>query len=111
MLSQCAHPALGLAAFFVATIPGPRGVPAAFAGEFVIAFILMMTVLIVSNTARLARWTGLFAGFLVASFTRLCAEFTLQISSGGTKRRLSIDPTGLSGGGDLPFYLVAPSGS
>ena len=59
-----AHPAVN----FVATLPGPHGAGIAFAAELVIAFLLMTTVLVVSNTPHLARFTGLFAGFLVATY-------------------------------------------
>jgi len=59
-----AHPSVN----FVATLPGPRGVWVAFVAELIIAFILMSTVLRVSNTPYLARYTGLFAGALVATF-------------------------------------------
>jgi aquaporin Z len=59
-----AHPSVN----FVATLPGPRGVWIAFIAELLIAFILMSTVLRVSNTPHLARYTGLFAGALVATF-------------------------------------------
>jgi aquaporin Z len=41
---------------------------AAFAAEVLIAFILMSVVLRVSNTAGLARFTGVFAGALVAAY-------------------------------------------
>src|SRR5882724_1189332 len=47
---------------YVATLPGPHGLRIAFIAEFVIAFFLMTTVLLVSNTPHLARFTGLFAG-------------------------------------------------
>jgi aquaporin Z len=53
---------------YVATVPGPAGDGFAFAGELAISFLLMLTVLTVSNRARLARFTGLFAAALVASF-------------------------------------------
>jgi aquaporin Z len=53
---------------YAATVPGPGGVIAAFVAEVVITFILMTVVLKVSNTQRLARWTGLFAGALVATY-------------------------------------------
>lgn len=53
---------------FVATLPGSRGVATAFVAELVIAFILMSTVLLVSNIGSLARYTGIFAGCLVATF-------------------------------------------
>src|SRR5215510_6510686 len=44
---------------YVVTVPGRFGVGAAFAGEMAIAFGLMAVVLSVSNTAGLARFTGL----------------------------------------------------
>jgi aquaporin Z len=53
---------------YAATLPGMRGVIVAFIAEFVIAFVLMSVVLRVSNTPRIARYTGLFAGALVATF-------------------------------------------
>ena len=40
----------------------------AFLGEAAIAFLLLIIVLTVSNTPKLARWTGLFAGACVATF-------------------------------------------
>ena len=59
-----AHPAVN----FVATQPGSHGVAIAFVAEMAIAFILMTTVLLVSNTPSLARFTGIFAGCLVAIY-------------------------------------------
>ena len=53
---------------YVATLPGPHGMMIAFVAELVIAFILMTVVLNVSNTPRLARYTGIFAGCLVATY-------------------------------------------
>jgi aquaporin Z len=53
---------------YVATRPGMSGVPLAFWGEFVISLVMMTTVLLVSNSKQLSRWTPVFAGFLVASF-------------------------------------------
>ncbi|MCY6493507.1 MIP/aquaporin family protein [Leptolyngbya sp. GGD] len=53
---------------YIVTTPGTLGAIIAFFAELVISFGLMMTVLTVSNTARLARWTGLFAGALVATY-------------------------------------------
>ena len=53
---------------YAATVPGMKGVIVAFIAEFVIAFVLMFVVLRVSNTPHLARYTGLFAGVLVAIY-------------------------------------------
>ena len=67
-----AHPAVN----YVATLPGPHGTAIAFVAELVIAFILMTVVLNVSNTPHVARFTGLFAGVLVATFITLEAPFS-----------------------------------
>jgi aquaporin Z len=53
---------------FAATIPGMTGPLAAFFAEVAITFILMTVILNVSNAKRLSRWTGLFAGALVATY-------------------------------------------
>jgi aquaporin Z len=53
---------------YATTLPGPAGPVVAFAAELLISFILMSVVLAVSNTKRLARWTGIFAGVLVATY-------------------------------------------
>ena len=53
---------------FAATVPGPTGPLSAFVAELAITFILMAVILTVSNTKRLSRWTGLFAGALVATY-------------------------------------------
>lgn len=67
-----AHPSVN----YVATIPGPQGAGVAFLAEMAIAFGLMYMVLIASNTDHLARFTGLFAGTLVAIYIALEAPFS-----------------------------------
>jgi len=59
-----AHPPVN----YAVTAPGPAGVAAAFVAEVAISFFLMLTVLVVSNSKRLGRYTGLFAGALVATY-------------------------------------------
>lgn len=59
-----AHPSIN----YVVTVPGAGGPAIAFIAELLISFILMSVVLIVSNTQKLARYTGLFAGVLVATY-------------------------------------------
>jgi aquaporin Z len=66
----------GGAVNFVVTQPGASGVGAAFAAEAVISFLMMTTVLISSNSARTARLTPFFAGFLVALFISVEAPFS-----------------------------------
>jgi aquaporin Z len=56
---------------YAATVPGMGGALLAFVAEVAITFILMSVVLTVSNTKQLGRWTGLFAGTLVAIYITL----------------------------------------
>jgi aquaporin Z len=53
---------------YVVTLPGPGGVWIAFAAELGISFLLMLVILAISNHPRLASWTGLSAGILVAAY-------------------------------------------
>lgn len=53
---------------YIVTLPGSGGVKVAFFAELFISFGLMMTILIVSNHAKLSPFTGLFAGVLVATY-------------------------------------------
>lgn len=61
---------------YVATLPGEAGIASAFVAEVVISFGLMATVLMVSNTKRLNRYTALFAGALVATYITLEAPLS-----------------------------------
>jgi aquaporin Z len=53
---------------YVVTVPGPGGPGVAFVAELVISFGLMLMILTASNIKKLARYTGLFAGCLVAVY-------------------------------------------
>ncbi len=53
---------------YAVTAPGLYGQVAAFIAELIISFILMTTVLFVSNREKLARHTLYFAGALVATY-------------------------------------------
>jgi aquaporin Z len=66
-----AHPAVQ----YVVTVPGEWGAGVAFVSEVVIAFLMMTTVLVVSN-GPLARWTGLFAGALVWAYITIEAPLS-----------------------------------
>jgi aquaporin Z len=63
----------------IVTVPGPAGNWPAFAGELTISFIIMGMIVYVSNKPALARYTGLFAGLLIASFV----EFEAPLSGFG----------------------------
>lgn len=62
-----AHPSVN----YVATLPGERGPVPAFIAEVFISFLLMSVVLHVSNVPAFNRYTGLFAGALVATYIAL----------------------------------------
>ncbi|KAB2823222.1 MAG: aquaporin family protein, partial [Candidatus Dadabacteria bacterium] len=53
---------------YAATFPGMKGEVIAFLAEVIISFILMTVILHVSNTPVIARYTGVFAGLLVATY-------------------------------------------
>jgi aquaporin Z len=72
LMRLVAHPAVN----YVVTAPGPSGIGVAFVAEVVISFILMSVVLGVSNNARLARFTGLFAGALVMTYISIEAPLS-----------------------------------
>jgi aquaporin Z len=100
------EPALGHPAVrYVATVPGEAGVAPAFAAEVAITFVLMTVVLHVSNTAGLARFTGLAAGALVALY--ITVEAPLSGMSMNPARSLA---SALPAGAWEAFwiYVVAP---
>jgi aquaporin Z len=70
--ASLAHPSVN----YVATQPGAGGVVGAFVAEVAITGILMLVVLFVSNTPRLAPYTGLCAGICVALFITFEAPFS-----------------------------------
>ena len=90
---------------FVATLPGAFGNGAAFAGELGISFLLMLTVLTVSNHQRLMRFTGLAAACLVAAF--ITVEAPLSGMSMNPARTLGPSVVGGAAHG-LWLYFVAP---
>jgi aquaporin Z len=67
-----AHPSVN----YVTTLPGSNGLSVAFLAELVISFILMSVVLVISNAKRLNRYTGLFAGVLVATYISIEAPLS-----------------------------------
>lgn len=90
---------------YVVTVPGKYGLIPAFVAEVVITFVLMTVILRASNHPGWARYTGLFAGLLVATYI----SFEAPISG------MSMNParsfgSGLSAGVWTGFwiYLTAP---
>jgi aquaporin Z len=90
---------------YVATLPGPAGPLAAFVAEVAITFVLMSVVLAASNTARLARLTGLFAGALVATYITLEAPLS-GMSTNPARSLASAMPAG--SWPSLWIYFTAP---
>ncbi len=95
------HPAVN----YAVTVPGMAGQLAAFAAELAISFGTMLTVLIVSNHARLARFTPLFVGALVASWITL--EAPISGMSMNPARSLG-SAAGASLFSSLWIYFTAP---
>jgi aquaporin Z len=90
---------------YVATMPGMWGTTAAFVAELVITFVLMTVILHVSNHARWSRYTGVCAGFLVATYITIEAP----ISGMSMNPARSFGPALLSRDlGALWIYFVAP---
>jgi aquaporin Z len=61
---------------YVVTTPGMGGTGIAFLAELIISFGIMMMILVVSNTSKLARFTGIFAGILIATYITLEAPLS-----------------------------------
>ncbi len=90
---------------FVVTVPGPWGVGVAFAAELAISTGLMLVVLTASNTPRLSRLTGLFAGALVAIYIALEAPLS-GMSMNPARTLASAIPANLWTA--VWIYLIAP---
>ncbi|MBI4470262.1 MAG: aquaporin [Acidobacteria bacterium] len=67
-----AHPSVG----YVTTVPRHAGTGTAWFAEFGISLLMMFVVLNVSNRPGLGRYTGLFAGSLVAAYITFEAPFS-----------------------------------
>jgi aquaporin Z len=90
---------------YVVTTPGSRGSWVALVAEFIIAAILMSAVLSFSNHHRLAGYTGLVAGLLVATYITLEAPFS-GMSMNPARTFGSASPPMIWDG--LWIYLTAP---
>src|SRR5271169_2793291 len=90
---------------YVVTTPGPRGSGVALVAEFIIAAILMSAVLSFSNHHRLAGYTGLVAGLLVATYITLEAPFSGMSMNPARTFGSALPPMIWDG---LWVYLTAP---
>jgi aquaporin Z len=90
---------------YAVTTPGSAGPWAAFAAEAAISFGLMLMVLIVSNHHRLNRFTGLFAGVLVALYISIEAPLS-GMSMNPARTIASALPADVWSGAWL--YFIAP---
>ena len=101
LMTELADPAVR----YVVTVPGKYGTAVATVAECLITFVLMSTVLYVSNHDRISRFTGLFAGLLVATYITVEAPF-----SGMSMNPARTFGSGLSAGVWTGFwiYLIAP---
>jgi aquaporin Z len=90
---------------YVVTTPGPRGPWAALLAEFIIAAGMMSTVLYFSNHHRLAGYTGLFAGLLVATYITIEAPFSGMSMNPARTFGSALPPMIWDG---LWIYLTAP---
>jgi len=91
---------------YAATLPGPGGAGAAFFWETLISFVLMLVLLVVSNSRRLARLTGMFAGILVAAYITFEAPIS-GMSMNPARSFASAVPARVFT--DLWIYFTAPS--
>ncbi|HXZ34147.1 MAG TPA: aquaporin [Terriglobales bacterium] len=101
LVARLADPAVR----YVVTVPGEHGAWVALLAEFIIAFGMMSAILYFSNHHRLDRYTGLFAGLLVATYITIEAPFS----------GMSMNPARTFGSGlsadvwsGLWVYLTAP---
>jgi len=90
---------------YAATLPGARGSGVAFGAELVISFVMMTMILNVSNSAQIARFTGVIAGALVATYITLESPLS-GMSMSPARSFASAAPAGLWNA--LWIYFTAP---
>ncbi|MBW4641671.1 MAG: aquaporin [Goleter apudmare HA4340-LM2] len=61
---------------YIVTVPGAGGAGVAFLAELIISFGVMLMILFVSNTSKLAPFTGIFAGVLIAIYITIEAPLS-----------------------------------
>jgi aquaporin Z len=90
---------------YVATVPGPQGEWIAFGAELGISWLMMSTVLRVSNSRWWSRYTPFVAGCLVATFITFESPLS-GMSMNPARTFASAAPSGIWSG--FWIYLVAP---
>jgi aquaporin Z len=90
---------------YIVTVPGQQGVVVALLAEIVISAILVFVVLVVSNSTRYSRYTGIVAGILVATFITFEAPLS-GMSINPARSFASALPSGVWT--DFWIYIVAP---
>jgi aquaporin Z len=96
-----AHPSVS----YVTTVPGSAGVGAAFVAEAIMACGMMLTVLFVTNTPKVTRLTGCFAGALVSLYITVAAPLS-GMSINPARTTASALPSGIWTSGWI--YFTAP---
>ncbi|MGE3512260.1 MAG: aquaporin [Vicinamibacterales bacterium] len=96
-----AHPSVD----FVVTRPGVDGVAVALMAEAVIAFVLMLTVLVMANRPGLNRFTGVAVGLLLVAYITFEAPLS-GMSLNPARTVASAAPSGVWTG--LWIYFVGP---
>ena len=91
---------------YVATVPGPGGALVALVAEAAISCVLMLVILLTTNTPRLMRLTGVFAGCLVALYITLEAPLS-AMSMNPARTLASALPGSLWDG--LWIYFAGPT--
>jgi aquaporin Z len=91
---------------YAVTAPGVYGAAVAFAAELAISFILMITVLLVTNHERLARYTPYFVGSLYAVYI----AFETPLSGMSMNPARTFGPAAYGGYWHaLWIYFIAPT--
>lgn len=106
VLAALLVPAMARSVNYVATVPGPQGSWAAFAGEAVISFLMMAVILVLSNSMRTAPFTGAVASVLITIYVIIEAP----LSGMSMNPARSLAPAVAAGTLDsMWIYFVAPT--